>query len=165
MLDDTLTQSYAWLKALPDDPTKAPFVFDAALDTHDEFNAAPFMAAHGWYRQATAALRNALEVMTHAARYAVRNDRPGFQAWRNAATEPKFGNSVDLIGQHQTIAPMEAALGGSGLFGTSPNGVLRDLYADVCRYAHSRPGFTNVDVGAHEISPDPITNFRQVVGG
>ncbi len=74
MLDDMLTQTYAWLRAMPENSTTAPFVFDAALDTHDEFCAAPFVAAHGWYRQATAALRNALEVMTHASRYAIRND-------------------------------------------------------------------------------------------
>jgi hypothetical protein len=25
-----------------------PLVFDAYLDAHDEFQAAPFIAAHGW---------------------------------------------------------------------------------------------------------------------
>ncbi len=143
MVDDMLTQSYAWLRSLRDDPTSMPFMFEAALDTHDEFNAAPFMAAHGWYRQATAALRNALEAMTHAARYAVRNDTAGHTSWRAGGQQPKFGNSVDIIGAAAPVAPIEAALGGSGLFGSRPNGVMRDLYADVCRYAHSAPGFTH----------------------
>jgi len=66
MIDDMCTQAYAWLTAMPSDPATAPFMFDACLDTHDEFKAAPFIAAHGWYRQATAGLRNALEVMAHA---------------------------------------------------------------------------------------------------
>ncbi len=146
MVDDMLTQSYAWLRSLRDDPTSMPFMFEAALDTHDEFNAAPFMAAHGWYRQATAALRNALEAMTHAARYAVRNDTAGHTSWRAGGQQPKFGNSVDIIGAAAPVAPIEAALGGSGLFGSRPNGVMRDLYADVCRYAHSAPGFTNAEI-------------------
>src|SRR5215472_18918984 len=98
---------------------------DALIDAHDEFQAAPFIAAHGLYRQGTAALRNALEVMAHALRFAVRNDQQGFDGWRNGSADPpKFGNSVDLIGRDPAVAAVEAALGGSGLFGAHPNGVL-----------------------------------------
>lgn len=126
MIDDMLTQDYAWLCVLPTDPSSAPFVFDAHLDAHDEFKAAPFIAAHGWYRQATAALRNALEVMTHAVRFAVRNDNAGFQAWRSGTADaPRFGNSVDLIGQNPAVAQIDATLGTPGIFGVNPNGVLR----------------------------------------
>lgn len=147
MLEDMSTQSGAWLKAMPDNAAKVPFMFDACLDAHDEFNAAPFIAAHGWYRQATAGLRNALEVMAHAARYAVRNDAAGYAAWRAGAIDPpKFGNSTDLIGQATHIARIEIKLGGGALFGVHPTGVMRDLYADVCRYSHSRPGHTNADI-------------------
>lgn len=149
MIDDMLTQNYAWLCALPltDDPNSAPYVFDAHLEVHDEFEAAPFIAAHGWYRQATSALRNALEVMTHAVRFRVRNDNAGFQSWRSGSAEPpKFGNSVDLIGQSPAVARIDASLGGAGIFGTKPPGVLRTLYTDVCRYAHSKPGSTNADI-------------------
>jgi len=117
------------------------------LDAHDEFKAAPFIAAHGWYRQATAALRNALEVMTHAVRYAVRNDSAGFQSWRNGSADPpRFGNSADLIGQIPAVAQIDSSLGGAGIFGTRPPGILRALYNDVCRYAHSQPGHTNADI-------------------
>lgn len=147
MVDDMLTQAYAWLCALPTDPSSAPFVFDAHIDAHDEFRAAPFIAAHGHYRQATASLRNALEVMTHAVRFAVRNDQAGFQAWRNGTADaPKFGNSSDLIGGNAAVAQIDAALGGAGIFGVKPPGVLRSLHTDVCRYAHSQPGYTNADI-------------------
>lgn len=146
MIDDMLTQAHSWLTAMPNDPAAMPFMFEAALDTHDEFKAAPFIAAHGWYRQATAALRNSLEVMTHATRYAVKNDTKGFAGWRAGTSEPKFGNSVDIIAGAPTVAAIELTLGSTGLFGNNPNGVLRDLYQDVCRYAHSSPGFTNADV-------------------
>ena len=37
-------------------------------------------------------------------------------------------------------------LGGQGLFGGKPDGVLRALYSNVCRYAHSQPGFSNIDI-------------------
>jgi hypothetical protein len=147
MVDDMLTQAYVWLRSLPADPAAAPMIFDAYLDAHDEFKAAPFIAAHGWYRQATAALRNALEVMTHAVRFVVRDDTRGFEAWRSGTSDSiKFGNSVDLIGQIPAIAGIEQRLGGAGLFGSRPDGVLRSLYSDVCRYAHSRPGHTNADI-------------------
>lgn len=146
MIDDMSTQAHSWLTTMPGSPAAMPFMFEATLDTHDELKAAPFIAAHGWYRQATAALRNALEVMTHATRYAVRSDTRRFAAWRAGTTEPKFGNSVDIIASAPTVAAIESTLGGSGLFGNNPNGVLRDLYQDVCRYAHSSPGFTNADI-------------------
>jgi hypothetical protein len=122
-------------------------VFDALIDVHDEFKAAPFIAAHGLYRQATAALRNALEVMAHAVRFAVRSDQRGFDNWRNRSGDPpKFGNSVDLIGVDPTAAAIEARLSDGGLFGVRPDGVLRSLYTNVCRYAHSLPGHTNADI-------------------
>jgi hypothetical protein len=149
MIDDMLTQSYTWLCALPldDNPDSAPYVFHAHLEAYDEFEASPFIAAHGWYRQATSALRNAVEVMTHAVRFAVRSDDTGFQSWRNGSADPpRFGNSVDLIGRSPAVAAIDAQLGGTGIFGNNPSGVLRTLYADVCRYAHSQPGHTNADI-------------------
>jgi hypothetical protein len=147
MVDDMQTQAYAWLCSMPTEPSAAPFVFGALIDAHDEFQAAPFIAAHGLYRQATAALRNALEVMAHAVRSAVRSDQRGFDCWRNGSADPpKFGNSVDLIGQDSTASAIEVTLGGGSIFGTRPDGVLRSLYANVCRYAHSQPGHTNADI-------------------
>jgi hypothetical protein len=71
-----------WISAITPDGRDLPLVFDAYLDAYDEFEAAPFIVAHGWYRQATSGLRNALEVMTHAARFAIRDDRAGYTAWR-----------------------------------------------------------------------------------
>jgi hypothetical protein len=141
------TRQLQSMNLLTEDPDSAPYVFHAHLEVHDEFEAAPFIAAHGWYRQATSALRNALEVMTHAIRFAVRTDNAGFQSWRSGSADPpKFGNSVDLIGRSPAVAEIDASLGGTGIFGNNPPGVLRALYADVCRYAHSRPGHTNADI-------------------
>jgi hypothetical protein len=147
MLADMQEQQSTWLDAVELDPKSWPFFHDAYLDAIEEFDAGPFIAAHGYYRQATAGLRNALEVMTHACRFAVANDEAAYLAWRaGAADPPKFGNSVDIIGTKNQGKLIDSRLGGSGLFGNNPDGVLRNLYADVCRYAHSQPGFTNGDI-------------------
>ena len=144
MIEDMQEQSKVWWNAFDLDESKWPFFHDAYLDVMDEFDAAPFIAAHGFYRQATAGLRNALEVMTNACRYAVADDEIGYKAWReNLSEPPKFGNSADIIGHKPAGRGLDQQLAGQGLFKQKPDGVLRALYHDVCRYAHSRPGFSN----------------------
>lgn len=136
-----------WISAIVPNGSGLPLVFDAYLDAYDEFEAAPFIAAHGWYRQATSGLRNAVEVMTHAARFALRGDSTGYTAWRNGTAEPpKFGNSVDMIGTQPAVAAVEAMLPAGALFGLRPEGVMRALYQELCRFAHGRPGHTNADI-------------------
>src|SRR5260370_39893309 len=49
-----------WISAIVPGKADLALVFDAYLDVYDEFEAGPFAAAHGWYRQATAGLRDAL---------------------------------------------------------------------------------------------------------
>jgi hypothetical protein len=120
-------------------------MFDASLDASDEFWAAPFIAIHGWYRQATASLRNALEGMACAAAFAARNDKAKLEAWRAGSHEPKFGNAIDMLQQVPSLAASEGRLGPPGLIGPRP-GILRETYAGLCRYAHSQPGHTNVDI-------------------
>ena len=44
------------------------------------------------------------------------------------------------------IAAAEQYIGAPGLIGRKPDGVLRTLYADLCRYAHSKPGYSNADI-------------------
>ncbi len=139
-----------WISAITPDGSDFPLVFDAYLDAYDEFEAAPFIAAHGWYRQAASGLRNTLEVMTHAARFAVRGDRAGYAAWRDGTADPKFGNSVDLIGGQPSVATVETMLPAGALFGLQPEGVLRTLYRELCRFAHGRPGHTNADIWAEQ---------------
>jgi hypothetical protein len=136
-----------WISGIVPDGTDLPLVFDAYLDAYDEFEAAPFIAAHGWYRQATAGLRNALEVMVHAARCAIRGERTAYAAWRDGTADPsKFQNSVELIGGQPSVAKVEAALPAGALFGRNSDGVMRALYQELCRFAHGDPGHTNADI-------------------
>lgn len=146
MVDDLHEQGSAWIFAWPDELVKAPFMCDAALDASDEFQAAPFIAMHGWYRQATAGLRNALEGMTLAAAFAVRGDTAGLRAWRDGTSEPKFGNAVDMLAEDSRLGAIDGRLGSSGLFGRRPDGIVRGVYSNLCRYAHGRAGHTNADI-------------------
>jgi len=72
-----------WISGIVPNGTDLSPILDAYLDAYDEFEAAPFIAAHGWYRQATAGLRNALEVMAHAAPFALRGEQTAYAAWRD----------------------------------------------------------------------------------
>jgi hypothetical protein len=137
--------SAMWLDVItPVDGVDPPLVFDAYLDAYDEFEAAPFVVAHGWYRQATAGLRNALEVMTHAANCIVRGQEEQYKNWRDGSTELKFGNSVDNLERHASTNGLGGLLPPSAMFGQG--GVIRNLYRELCHYAHGKPGHTNADI-------------------
>lgn len=148
MIDDMYSQEAAWLYAVPlDDERLWPFFHDAYTDMLNEFQAAPFIAAHGFYRQAGAALRTALEIMARAARFAVRGEESGYTVWREgASTPPPFGNCIDIIGRTPAGQQLDMQLGGSGLFGAKPGGVMRDLYASLSHFSHAQPGSTNNDI-------------------
>jgi len=131
---------------MPMQPSDSQFMFEPALDASDEFQAAPFVAMHGWYRQATAGLRNALEAMACAAAFAVRNDTTKYAGWRAGTSEPKFGNAVELLAADPGLSALDCRLGMPGLFGKKPDGVVQETYSKLCRYAHSQAGHTNADI-------------------
>jgi hypothetical protein len=142
MVNDLDQQGAAWIHATPQ-PKDSAFMFEPAMDASDEFQAAPFIAMHGWYRQATAGLRNALEAMTCAAALAVRNDSTRYADWRAGMYEPKFGNAVEFLGVDSRLAAVDGQLRRPGLFGRRPAGVAQETYNKLCRYAHSRMAHTN----------------------
>jgi hypothetical protein len=146
MFSDAYDQSAAWVRATPMVPEQGPFLFEAALDAADEFHAAPFIAAHGWYRQATASLRNALEAMAVAAALGAKQDFEHLRQWREGTYQPRFGNMIDQLRADANLRDTERDLGGAALFGRAPDGVARELYSRLSRYAHSRPGHVNADI-------------------
>jgi hypothetical protein len=127
-------------------PSDSQFIFEPALDASDELQAAPFVAMHGWYRQATAGLRNAVEAMANGAAFAVRDDSARYADWRAGALEPKFGNAIELLAADSGLAALDNRLGLPGLFGRKPDGVAQETYNKLCRYAHSRAGYTHADI-------------------
>jgi hypothetical protein len=147
MLADAHDQCRRWIEAMPYEAEKPDgFMFDAALDAADEFHAAPFIAAHGYYRQATAGLRTTLEGMTTAAAFAVSQDTGELRRWRAGEIAPSFKSMVKRLGGDPGLATFDRQLGGSGVFGLKPNGILLDVYANLCRYSHGQPGHTNGDI-------------------
>jgi len=87
-----------WVELLPLDTKEALFIRSAGWDAADDFNAASFMAAHGYYRQAMASLRSALEQLTIAAAFAARNDEAKLGRWlAGQGQPPKFGNARDNL--------------------------------------------------------------------
>lgn len=147
MLADAHNQWGRWIEAMPYEPEgSGGSMFNAALDAADEFHAAPFIAAHGYYRQATAALRKALEGMTIASALAAQADTKNFRAWREGTYEPAFGNMVERLARAPGPAGFDAHLEAPGVFGRNPDGLLQRVYANLCRYAHSQPGHTNGDI-------------------
>jgi hypothetical protein len=157
LLDDCHEQIKAWIRATPLEEDGGEFIFAPALDAGDEFSASPVIAAHGYYRQATAGLRNALEAMAHSAAFAVSGDGHAFQKWRQGTQDPKFGNAVDQLGQDKGLAAIDAKLGGAGLFGRRPDGVLYVTYSNLCRYVHGEAGATNFDIWQ---SNGPVFNWH-----
>lgn len=121
-----------WVQTLPVKQEKAPFIFNAAWDAADDFNASTFSAAHGYYRQGLANLRSALEGMTLAARFSQKQDIKGLEAWLSGEKEPpNFGNARDIL------APA---------LGSAITDVLRKLYKELSKYTHSGPGGSNADL-------------------
>jgi hypothetical protein len=132
-----------WVHTMALEPDQAPFMFNAALDAADDFQAATFSAAHGYYRQGMASLRSALETLTISAGYAVRQDRQGLRKWLDGHVEPKFGNAREFLVAYPRLRPLERAIGGAGLFGRRPDGVLLKLYRELSGYIHSQASATN----------------------
>jgi hypothetical protein len=111
---------------------------EPALLASEEFDALAFIAVHGFYRQALACLRNALETLLHAAFYAARKEEESFTRWREGEIRPRFLDSCLELERSPATAPI-----GALVFG--PGGWARSLYDRLCAYAHSRGGYNNAD--------------------
>jgi hypothetical protein len=135
--------SCGWIFARPLEPKDSDYMFEPGLDVGEDFEAALFVAVHGWYRQALGTLRSAIETMTIAASFAVRQDESRYREWRDGKREPKFGNGRDLLAQAALLKPAEQAIGGAGLFGRTPAGVLQVIYEELCPYVHAQANATN----------------------
>jgi hypothetical protein len=121
-----------WVGILPTEPKRAPFMFNVGWDAAEDFNFSVFSAMHGYYRQAMASLRSALEGLTLAASYAQRDNEAGLNAWLSGEQEPpKFGNARDAL------AP---------ILGAEVVSVLRKLYKELSGYIHSGPGGSNAEL-------------------
>lgn len=140
-----------WIETLPLEVEKAPYMFNACWDAADDFNAATFTVAHGYYRQGMANLRSALDSLTIAASFAVRRNDDGLRRWLSGESEPpKFGNARDQL---------------AGSLGPEATEVLKQLYKDLSGYIHSQSDATNVKLWGGSNGPVfEQSSFRLVYG-
>ena len=133
--------SYAWLRSFPEDASNAPFMHEVALGSFEEFEATTFVALHGFYRQALGSLRNAVELMTHAAALAVRSDAERFAGWREARVDLRFQDSRRAL--LKAAADLEGRVVPASVFSEAPAAWARRVYKRLCGYAHSEAGQDN----------------------
>jgi hypothetical protein len=140
-----------WVRMMPGESEKAPYMFNAGWDAADDFNAAILSGAHGYYRQGLATLRSALEGLAIAASYAKRQNMQGLLGWVNGRIEPpKFGNARDII---------------ASSLGAEITAVLKALYKELSGSIHTSPDYANVALWGGSNGPvwEP-EGFYQVYG-
>jgi hypothetical protein len=132
-----------WVMATPYEPAERDFMFSAELDANDDFRAAVFTAAHGYYRQAMGTLRGGLEMLAIAAGFAVRGDWGQYERWQGGEFDPKFGNAIDFLSADAKLQAIDLEIGSGGIFGRRPVGVLKRLYDELCAFVHPQANSTN----------------------
>jgi hypothetical protein len=149
--------AYAWTETIDagmagDDQDE---LYDVLLDAHDEYDACIFNALHGYYRAAIGCLRNAIELTCIGTYCELCGKVTKYADWRAGKAELAFGAACEALHAAPSVIPLESQLQktlGDSVFerkdakrGTS-GGWARRLYAQICKYSHSRPGFTHVDM-------------------
>jgi len=153
-----------WVQAIGDNHD---CLSEAMIDVMDEFHVSIFLLLHGFYRQSIASLRSVLESTLVGACLQLSDDRKAFRAWRSGE-EFGFGWAADKLRSVPGVKALESRLRSVThddlLSHRTPDfagGWSRRLYARLCKYSHSRPGWTNVDLWR---SNGPIHVFAKVRG-
>ena len=133
-----------WIFSWPE-TGEAPYVEEAALLAGEEFDALVFNALHGWYRQALGCLRNAFETLAVASALAATQNEKHFHEWRDGTREITFGRARLLLRDSPAGQQIDTEAAPHSIFGDSPTAWVKNRYARLCGYAHSRAGHTNVD--------------------
>ena len=142
----------AWaavINAFPQNRSQESPAFEALLDLSDHLQSASFSAMHGYYRQAFATLRAALELMIVTTRFALFGGLDELRAWRY---DPTFAAQIrpvaelDRIAGHAAITrlneAMEPLVLARGL-GRQREGWAWDRFQLLSRFAHVTPGYTD----------------------
>lgn len=121
-------------------------------DAADDFSAALFLLAHGFYRQALGSLRSALEMVTIASYCEIAKDKARIEQWERGL-EAKMNEifngmqSLDVVRSLDDRAQREV---GSSVYLLTTHGRnrpwARDLYRRLSTYSHARPDSTNSQI-------------------
>jgi hypothetical protein len=124
-------------------------MFEALLDLSDYLQSASFSALHGYYRQAFATLRSAIEVMIVTARFALFEGLDALRSWRYedvpvAAIRPVM--DLDRLAGLDTVTQLNVAMAprvfANGA-GTQREGWVWETFQVLSKYAHVTPGYTD----------------------
>jgi hypothetical protein len=139
----------AWTEAFPPSPS---IIDHGMLDTYDAFQASLFNMLHGFYKEAIASLRNALETMTFAATCAVANDTAAWAGWAGG-DELWFGKQCDRLQNLPPVGALERkvrdAFSLSMFLGDGSDvrkAWARNLYRRHCEFAHARGNASNAEL-------------------
>lgn len=132
---DCVRQSAAWINASPLGPDQSSVMSIPAMDAWDEFEAANFVASHGWYRQGRSCLRLALEVVAQGAGYAAKGADDDYRKWRDRGGQPDWSKS---IGRLKDSGPPDVM--------NQVWPILDRLYGDLCKTVHGAVGHSNSEL-------------------
>ena len=125
---------------------------EVLLDIQDDLGAANVSALQGFYRQAIASLRTALELSVISCDCETRRAWEDFDGWASGSNMLTFGGACDRLGRIELVRWLEDCLKSQdrdAIFAarsrTAAGGWARRLYAELCNFAQSRPGYSNAD--------------------
>jgi hypothetical protein len=133
-----------WTFSWPDVGEGGPYIGETCLLAGEELDALVFNTIHGYYRQAIACLRNALEIMTVSASLAVTRNTSLFSKWREGQ-EISFGQARAWLRDSADGRQLDADVAPHSVFGDHPTAWLKETYARLGGYAHSQAGYNNSD--------------------
>ncbi len=129
--------------------------FEILLYTIDELDAALFNLLHGYYRHAIGCFRNIVELVIFGAYCQIAQDIAMFEQWQAREQETSFGLFCNRLLSFAPIQSLNTYLRTTmndtfiDLRGAAQSGGwARRLYAELCKYSHSRPEATNVGMWA-----------------
>ncbi len=124
-----------------------------AFEAEAEWQASAYASAHGFYRQAVETLRAALERTLIALRYQDEQSDLRFRAWLRAGEPLPFQPACDqILSGNRTVRNLNKHLMAAGLQpfiwrrGERVKGWVGQLYEDLCRFSHCRPGHASADL-------------------
>ncbi len=138
----------AWVDVFPLDGPIGGGMLDAA----DDFAAALFNLVHGFYKQATASLRNALEVMTFACACEATGGRDTWEGWTRGKKEVQYKKYSRELRESGRFAKLEADAGKKTGACLLCDGNIKekvwstDLYSRLSSFSHARGNTANTQL-------------------
>lgn len=133
-----------WGKVSPHDISEG-IIFEAMWDIADDFDAALFNIAHGFYKQAIMSFRSALELMVFACDCELEGDVARWDDWKKGNREINFQRTCEAmnirLSDVESAAQMEVK---ASVFPSDNSKEERgaawatNLYRRLCEYSHPR---------------------------